>query len=172
MAEALGFAASVLQITANCVKTVHTLDTLRHKYKNAPEAIDALYSESSAIHGSLSQLSHLIEQRDNSLVQALRAKPELSKALQAALAGCQNVFNLLQRKLEEIVPRNSQGGNFLGLKRKASFLWHQDLLKSYLTQIQGHQVALSLLLQGLQMCVSHPGGGLQVLCLQVQALTE
>ncbi len=153
MAEIIGFASSVLQITTTCITTVHTLDTLRHRYKHAPDSIEALYSESSAIHGSLSQLSHLVEQNDDSLIQALETKPELRNALNAALKGCQNVFKSLLQKLEEIVPRNGQNGNFLGLKRRASFLWNQELLKSYLTQIQGHQIALTLLLQGLQMYV-------------------
>jgi hypothetical protein len=154
MAEAVGFAASVLQITSTCVKTVHTLDILRHRYKNAPDAIEALYTESRAVHNSLEQLGHLIENSekgDNGPVQALHTKPELKKALQEALSGCQTVFGLLQRKLEDIVPKDGQSGNFLGLKRRASFLWSQDLLRSYQTQIHGHQNALTLLLQGLQM---------------------
>lgn len=153
MAEAIGFAASVLQVAATCVKTVHALDTLRHKYKNAPDSIDALYSESLAISASLNQLKALIEHNDQSL-KALRTKPELYTALQTAVLGCETVFNALSSKLDALVPRSGASqasGSFLGLKRRASFLWNQDLLKSYQTQIHGHQQALSLLLLGLQM---------------------
>lgn len=40
-----------------------------------------------------------------------------------------------------------------GLKRRASFLWKKDSFQAYLDQIHGHQSALNLLLQALQLYV-------------------
>ncbi|KIW06202.1 uncharacterized protein PV09_02680 [Verruconis gallopava] len=151
MAEVVGFAATVLQITTACLSTVNTLEKLRLKYRNSANAIKSLYSESSALRGSLMQLSYLVEQKDGSLMLALESKVEFRDALQTALSGCRTVFTLLQQKLDDIVLKSGQYNNFLGLKKRASFLWSEKLLRGYAAQIHGHQEALTLLLQVIHM---------------------
>jgi hypothetical protein len=149
--SAIGLAASVLQVATTCVSTVHTLDQLRHRYQVAPESIASLYSESTVISATLTHLQELFKRQDNTVVNVLRQKPELSKALDRALSGCNVVYLKLDQELRKILPSISENGERLGLRRRTSFLWKQDILKSYLKQIQGHQNALTLLIQGLQM---------------------
>jgi hypothetical protein len=149
--SAIGLAASVLQVATTCVNTVHTLDQLRHRYDGALDSITALYSESTIISATLTHLEELFKRRDNTVVNVLRQKPELSKALHRALSGCYTVYVKLDGDLQKIMASNGENGDRFGLRRRTSFLWKQDMLKGYLAQIHGHQNALTLLIQGLQM---------------------
>jgi hypothetical protein len=151
ISAAIGLTASVLQVGTTCIQTVHTLEQLRHRYNTAPESVAALYSESTVVSASLTHLQELFKRRDNTLVIVLREKPELSKALDRALQGCHEVYLKLDKDLQKILASTSPNGERLGLRRTTSFLWKQDIFKGYLTQIRGHQNALTLLIQGLQM---------------------
>lgn len=156
---AVGLVASVLQVTSTCVKAVHALDHLRHRFNAAPSSIEALYSESTVVSASLSHLSELFHRSDNSLVNVLRAKPELSSALNRALSGCNAVYESLNQDLQKIWASSGDSNEKIGIRRRTSFLWRQDVFKGYLAQIHGHQNALTLLIQGLQMCVTIPSAG-------------
>lgn len=149
--SAIGLVASVLQVASTCVKSVHTLEQLRHRFNAAPSAIEALYSESTVVSASLSHLVELFNRSDNSLVNVLREKPELSSALDRALSGCNAVYVSLNQDLEKVLATSGDGTERMGIRRRTSFLWRQDIFKGYLAQIHGHQNALTLLIQGLQM---------------------
>jgi hypothetical protein len=148
--SAIGLVASVLQVASTCVKTVHTLEQLKHRFNAAPSSIEALYTESTIVSASLSHLVELFNRSDNTLVNVLRAKPELSSALDRALSGCNAVYVSLDQDLQKICA-SSDNNDKLGIRRRTSFLWRQDIFKGYLAQIHGHQSALTLLIQGLQM---------------------
>lgn len=100
-------------------------------------------------------MKELFEERDQKLDDKLRAKPELSKALAVCLAGCDHILSSLDRDMKKIQQAERGIEGKFGLKRRASFLWKQDIFKNYLDQIHGHQSALNLLLQALQMYVMH-----------------
>ncbi|KAF2404845.1 HCP-like protein [Trichodelitschia bisporula] len=147
---AIGLAASVLQIGAACVKTIHSLDQLKRKYSTAPNSIDALQSEVVIIKASLLHIQELFQPNTNTQA-VLHAKPELSLALDSALAGCKLVFDCLDKDIETFLPSTNSSTDRFGLRRRTSFLLKHDTFKGYLAQIHGHQNALSLLIQGLQM---------------------
>jgi hypothetical protein len=149
--SAIGLAASVLQVATTCGSAVYTLEQLRHRYHAAPESIAVLYSESTIISASLTHLEELFRRQDNTVVNVLRQKPELSRALDRALSSCHAVYLKLDQQLQKVLASTSENGERLGLRRTTSFLWKKDIFKDYLKQIHGHQNALTLLIQGLQM---------------------
>ena len=65
------------------------------------------------------------------------------------------IIILLDTCLEEEVrglAEKAEGGN-LTRKDRIKYLWKEETFKELLQQIRGQQSALSLLIQGLQMCV-------------------
>lgn len=57
--------------------------------------------------------------------------------------------------MKKIIQADKGSDGKFGLKRRASFLWKKDSFQTYLDQIHGHQSALNLLLQALQMYESN-----------------
>lgn len=150
--SAFGLTAGVLQVATTAVKTVHTVEQLIHRFHTAPQSVDALFSESTVVSATLSHLVELFERKDNTLVAILRAKPELEKALNRAILGCTAVYLELEKDLQKILPPSpSESNERLGIRRRTSFLWKQDIFKDYLAKIHGHQNVLTLLMQALQM---------------------
>ncbi|TID24147.1 hypothetical protein E2P81_ATG02454 [Venturia nashicola] len=148
---AFGLVASVLQVAATGVAVVHTLDSFRRSYSAAPDTVNALSTEVACISISISQIKELFEERNQELAEKLRAKPELSKALAVCLAGCQHILSSLDGDVKKVQQTERRGEGKFGLKRRASFMWKKDSFRTYLDQIHGHQSALNLLLQALQL---------------------
>jgi len=96
-------------------------------------------------------VKEIFDVRDQNLDDRLRAKPELARALAVCLAGCKHILSSLDRDMKKIQQAERGIEGKFGLKRRASFLWKKDIFANYLSQIHGHQSALTLLLQALQM---------------------
>jgi len=96
-------------------------------------------------------VKELFDEKDQKLDDKLRAKPELSKALAVCLTGCNHILSSLNRDMKKIQQAEKGSEGKFGLKRRASFLWKKDIFQNYLDQLHGHQSALTLLLQALQM---------------------
>lgn len=150
-ASAVGLAASVLQIATYAFTSIQALERLRARYTSAPATIEALYAESKLINALLSQLRATFNDKDNVMAVSLRNNRELSSAMDDVLSGCNAVYVRLDAELQTIVSSPLDNNQKFSLRRRASLLFKEDILKSYLSQIHGHQTALTLLIQGLQM---------------------
>jgi hypothetical protein len=145
--DPISITGTVLAITAKCLTTARTLYTLREKYKDAQLTITAIYSESRVIGASLSHIQSIILESPEVLHSNLQTRPELESIFDHALTGCMLVFSVLDEEVEKL------NNNVESAWNRATAVWKEDTMKDLLQQIRGQQIAISLLIQVLQMLV-------------------
>lgn len=148
---AIGVVASVLQIASNCGRTLQSLTHLKARYKYAGATLDALASEVDQVKHNLMTLQGIFEDRDHSFQAILKSRPDLQDTVGKTLRGCDEVFRLLSRDLQKISASSAESRQKLDFMRMTSFIKNEKIFDDRLTQIRGHQTALSLLCQMLSM---------------------
>lgn len=150
---AIGVVASVLQIASNCGRTIQSLSHLKSRFKHAGPTLDALSSEVNQIKDNLTTLQNILEEKDHSFAEMLKSRPDLQETVTKTLRGCEVVFNLLSKDLSKILSSSAESEKKLDFIRMTKFTKNEKIFKDYLTQIRGHQTALTMLCQILQMYV-------------------
>jgi hypothetical protein len=145
--DPISITGTVLAITGKCLTTARTLYALREKYKDAQITITAIYSESRVIGASLGHIQSIILENPDSLQSNLKTRPELESIFDHALTGCMLVYSVLDEEVEKLNDNAESAWN------RASAVWKEDTMKDLLQQIRGQQIAISLLVQVLQMSV-------------------
>jgi len=148
---AIGVVASVLQIASNCGRTLQSLSHLKARFKNAGSTLDALTSEVNQVRDNLTTLKGILEDKDHSFAEILKSRPDLQETVAKTLRGCDLMFKLLSRDLAKILSSSAETDKKLDIIRITKFTKNEKIFKEYLTQIRGHQTALSMLCQMLQM---------------------
>jgi len=148
---AIGLVASVFQIVANCGRTLQSLTHLKARYKFAGATLDALASEVEQVKDNLSHLKEIFEDKDHSFSAILHSKPELKDTVAKTLRGCEGVFKLLSADLQKISASSAESRQKLDFIRMTSFIKNEKIFDDRLTQIRGHQAALTNLCQLLSM---------------------
>lgn len=143
--DPLTITTTVLGITARCLSTAKTLYSLRGKYQNASITITAIYSETTVIGVSLGKIQSIVLKHQESIASDFQTRPELESTFDSALTGCMLVYSIL----DDQVLRLSAGGE--SVFGRAAIVWNEDDMKELLQQIRGQQIALSLLIQMLEM---------------------
>jgi len=148
---AIGVVASVLQIASNCGNIIQSLSHLKSRYKHAGPTLDALGSEVDQIKDNLTTLKSILEEKDHSFAEMLKSRRDLQDTVTKTLQGCEVVFNLLSKELAKILSSSAESEKKLDIIRITKFTKNEKIFKDYLTQIRGHQTALTMLCQILQM---------------------
>lgn len=144
--DVISVISSVVAVTEICLKTTQTLNDLRSRYKNTDCIIASLSSECTVMGASLLQVQKIL------LNSHFRDQPELRAVFETSLTGCASVFTLLDHEMDRI--SHSGPAKFSrSWKSKVKFLWNEERMKEYLSQIRGQQNTLALLIQLLQMYV-------------------
>ena len=146
----LAITVTVINLTAQCVKSSHQLYGLREKYKAASMTITAIYSESNVIATSLAHIQGLCTRNPEALKSTLHERPELEKTFDQALTGCALVYSVLDAEVQRLHYGIAREG-MMGAMGRLLIVWKEDSMKGLLVQIRGQQTALSLLIQALQM---------------------
>jgi hypothetical protein len=149
--DPLSITASVMSVTAGCMKLAKTISDLREKYKHAQTILSALCAESTVICATLSQIQSLILRRPDVFRTQLRERPELVATFDVAVTGCMAVFAVLDDEVQKLVAHGVEAANDVGWADKAKFLWNESFMKDLLQQIRGLQSALTLLVQAMQL---------------------
>jgi hypothetical protein len=100
---------------------------------------------------SLSQIQTFISSHDNP-ENFLRLRPDVAAALDTSLTGCAVLFSCLDEEINK-VSESADERIILAWKAKARVVWKHETFKGLLESMRGQQVAITLLLQLLQMCV-------------------
>ena len=148
---AIGVVASVIQIASNCGRILQSLSHLKSRFKNAGPTLDALSSEVDQIKENLTSLKNILEEKDHSFAEILKSRPDLQETVTKTLRGCEVVFNLLSKDLTKILSSSAESEKKMDFIRMTKFTKNEKIFKDYLTQIRGHQTALTMLCQILQM---------------------
>ncbi|OCK79667.1 hypothetical protein K432DRAFT_405366 [Lepidopterella palustris CBS 459.81] len=149
--DPISITASVVGVTAACLKAAKTLQGLRCKYLEASTTIAAICSESTLISASLSQIQALLLRNPNDLSGHLQSRPELAATFDTTLTGCTVVFACLEEEIKRLdVAACIQEGRDTW-RQMAKVAWKADAMKELLQSIRGQQSAITLLIQMLQM---------------------
>jgi len=76
----------------------------------------------------------------------------VAATLDRSLTGCAVIFSCLDEEIRK-VSEPADGHVTLAWKAKARMVWKYDAFKELLDSMRGQQLAITLLLQLLQMCV-------------------
>jgi hypothetical protein len=148
--DPLSITANLIAIITVCGKVTKTLRNFYSIYGSAAFVIASICTETGVISVSLTYIQSLIKRRPDAIMTRLRSRPELLDTLDTALTGCMLVCSCLENETQRLV---SGAGETKAVSwgAKARLLWNQDTLKELLENIRGQQLALSLLIQALEM---------------------
>lgn len=112
----------------------------------------AISAESSVISASLTHMQALLLSKQNA-DQLFHSRPEIAAAFNTCLTGCMVLFSCLDEDICKVVKHAKEDG-ILSPKGKFEALWKQDRIQELLNGIRGQRLAISTLIQLLQMSVA------------------
>ena len=140
MAEALalvGGVSSILQIISSVTKLAKSLNEVRESYNNVALNITLVASKLSTIRLALEALH---KWRASDTVET-EASIQLDEDLGLSLSCCAILITVIEGKLAE-----SGYTPGLTLRHKMKYVWLEDILKEYVSNLEGQVQALQLLL--------------------------
>ena len=133
----VGGVASILQIITSVTKLAKNLNEVRESYDNVALNITLVTSKLSTIRLALEALHSW---RASDTVET-EASMQLDKDLGLSLSCCAILITVIDGKLAE-----SGYTPGLKVKHKIKYLWLEDILKEYVSNLEGQVQALQLLL--------------------------
>ena len=137
--EVIGGVSGVIAIIGGVAKLAKSLNEVRESYKSVALNIQLAAIQLSTIRDALEAIA---EWRLNSHGET-QASRNLDATLAESLKGCAVLITVIDSKLGE-------AGYTPGVKQKIRHLWLEDVLKVYLSNLDGQVRALQLLLTSFQ----------------------
>ena len=133
--EVIAGISSILQIIDSVTKVTKRLNEVRQSYNNVALNTTLVASQLSTIRAALEALNEWRAiDRDSS-----GHSKQLDRDLGMSLSCCAILISVIDGKLDE-------SGYVPGLKQKIRYLWLEDTLKEYISNLEGQVRALQLLL--------------------------
>ena len=140
---AIGAVASVIQIVTAVTRLAKNLNEVRESYNNVALNITLVASQLNSIRAALEAIADWrTTTQDTS-----RTSQQLDEDLAISLNCCAILVTVIDSKLGE-------AGYTPGMKQKIRHLWLEDVLKEYLSNLEGQVRSLQLLLTIFQWYVS------------------
>ena len=133
----VGGVASILQIINSVTKLSKGLNEVRESYNSVSLNITLVASQLSTIRAALEALHTW---RSNDTVET-EASKQLDQDLGLSLSCCAILITVIDGKLNESGYKPGWGA-----KQKIKYLWLEDILKEYISNLEGQVRALQLLL--------------------------
>lgn len=133
--EVIGGLSAILQIIDSVTKVAKSLNEVRESYKNVALNTTLVASQLSTIRAALEALYEWRASDQNSTGPSR----QLDKDLGMSLSCCAILISVIDGKLND-------SGYMPGLKQKIRYLWLEDILKDYVSNLEGQVRALQLLL--------------------------
>ena len=139
---AIGAVASVIQIVTAVTKLAKNLNEVRERYNNVALNITLVASQFNSIRAALEAIADWrATTQDTS-----QTSQQLDEDLAISLNCCAILVTVIDSKLGE-------AGYTPGMKQKIRHLWLEDVLKEYLSNLEGQVRSLQLLLTIFQWYV-------------------
>lgn len=133
--EAIAGISSILQVIESVTKVAKRLNEVRESYNNVALNTTLVASQLSTIRAALEALYEWrASDRDST-----GPSRQLDKDLGMSLSCCALLISVIDGKLDD-------SGHMPGLKQKIKYLWLEDILKEYISNLEGQVRALQLLL--------------------------
>jgi hypothetical protein len=140
---ALGIISGGVQVVQAIASTVHDLNQLYGKFKDADLTIQSLIQELSCISTALTGLKEWT--RANSTDGP--SSDEYNRDLLVAMEGCRVVMDVVSSDVSHLV----QGiHDFTGFRARLRIVWNEDTMRGHLETLHAQVNALQLLLQVCQ----------------------
>lgn len=133
--EVIGGVSAILQIIDSVTKVAKRLNEIRESYSNVALHTTLVASQLSTIRAALEAL---YEWRASDKTST-RPSRQLDQDLGMSLSCCAILISVIDGKLDD-------SGHMPGLKQKIRYLWLEDMLKDYVSNLEGQVRALQLLL--------------------------
>lgn len=143
--SAFGLISGGIQVLQAIGSTVHGLNQLYGKYKNADLTIQSLIQELNCIGMALSSLKEWI--RINSTNNP--EPEEYNNDLAIALEGCRVVMDVVSQDVFDLV-KSEQEDQATGLRIRLRVVWNEETMKGHQEKLRAQVTALQLLLQVCQ----------------------
>ena len=133
--EVIAGVSSILQVIDSVTKVAKRLNEVRESYNNVALHTTLVASQLSTIRAALEAL---YEWRASDQTSTGPSR-QLDQDLGMSLSCCAILINVIDGKLDD-------SGYMPGLKQKIRYLWLEDILKDYVSNLEGQVRALQLLL--------------------------
>ena len=133
----IGGVASVVQIITSVTRVAKSLNEIRESYNNVALNTLLVAGQLSSIRVALEAI-HAWRQSDT---EETAASKQLDQDLGLSLSCCAILISVIEGKLMEA---GYQQGS--GFKQKIKYLWLEDILKEYISNLEGQTRALQLLM--------------------------
>ena len=133
--EGIAAASSILQVISSVTKLAKQLNEVRQSYGNVALNTTLVASQLSTIRAALEAL-HDWRSNDRETTDHSR---QLDKDLEVSLSCCAILITVIDGKLGE-------SGYKPGMRQKIRYIWLENILKEYLSNLEGQVRALQLLL--------------------------
>lgn len=140
--EVIGGVSGVLQVVTSVTKLAKNLNEIRERYNNVALNMTLVSSQLSSIRAALEAIAEWREEAQD----FSRPSQQLDEDLAISLNCCAILITVIDAKLGE-------AGYTPGLRQKIRHLWLEDVLKEYLSNLEGQVRALQLLLTIFQWYV-------------------
>jgi chromosome segregation ATPase len=150
--DPLSVGASVGSLSGACIVTLKNLNELLGKFRDAPQTLRDLSSETKIISISLSQLRNVLVSDEHSVLTQSLLKPDIRNALDVALTGCNVTLSCLESEIHSLTV-NIATDQKLSFSDRAKIAWKDDKFKELLQQLSRQHSAIATLNQGFQMYV-------------------
>lgn len=133
--EVIAGVSSILQVVESVTKVAKRLNEVRESYNNVALNTTLVASQLSTIRAALEALYEWRASDQDSTGPSR----QLDKDLGMSLSCCAVLISVIDGKLDD-------SGHMPGLKEKIRYLWLEDILKDYISNLEGQVRALQLLL--------------------------
>lgn len=133
--EVIAGISSIVQVIDSVARVAKRLNEIRQSYNNVALNTTLVASQLSTIRAALEAL---YEWRSSDRDSTGPSK-QLDKDLGMSLSCCAILISVIDRKLDD-------SGYMPGLKQKIKYFWLEDILKEYVSNLEGQVRALQLLL--------------------------
>lgn len=148
--EVFGCGAAAISLGQICLVTVHRLQKLFDKYRNAAQTVAALHTEVIAIGASMWYIKLIFDKNPELEKSRFYNDPELEQIFSHALSGCRLVLTSLQEEISALMDGIEQKGS-KGRKAKRKYVWKESGMKELLQTLRGQHMAISSIIQCLQV---------------------
>lgn len=137
--EVIAGISSIVQVIDSVARVAKRLNEIRESYNNVALNITLVASQLSTIRAALEALyKWRSSDRDST-----GPSKQLDKDIGMSLSCCTILISVIDRKLDD-------SGYMPGLKQKIKYLWLEDILKEYVSNLEGQVRALQFLLTVFQ----------------------
>lgn len=146
-ASAFGLISGGIQVLQAIGSTVHDLNQLYGRFKDADLTIRSLIQELNCIGTALASLREWIH-----LNNSIHPQPEeYNNDLAVALEGCRVVMDVVSHDVSDLV-QSTHGDQLAvtGLRVRMRIVWNEETMKGHQEKLRAQVVALQLLLQVCQ----------------------